>query len=100
MIRAAPERDSFFASEIDPVLRRHLEHCLLVPKGKAGWYAAGPLTPSNAAKFANKARCVIQEKYISARLDEAAALFSDIRLTSSSRIIRHRVDEYRERWTT
>lgn len=63
--------ESGFFQNISPSLEAHLT--LLLFRG--GWYASRPLTSDNAKSFQFKAKCVIAEKWLSARcLSDGIAL--------------------------
>ena len=68
----------FFAPQIDPVLREHLEVWLFRAHPGWHWYDSDPLTAANAAKMARKARSILQEKFLSAALEDAAAEFVNL----------------------
>lgn len=91
-IQADSSPDKFFTPGVDPVLRAHLSGWLFAA-GASGWQHAAPLTSDNAASMARKARAIMQEKYLSARLEASAAMFSDIRPTSIRQITTHRIIE-------
>lgn len=70
----------FFAPVVDAVLAEHLRMWLFTPRtGAVHWYGAAPLEAANVARMARKARSILQEKYLSARLDENATEFADVR---------------------
>jgi hypothetical protein len=83
---------AFFSVRLDPVLREHLSSWLFVPAGPLSWYRAAPLDEQNAAALARKARSILQEKYLSARLEAAGTIFVDIKQMSGSEKLRQRVD--------
>ena len=95
LIETSGDRAHFFSDDMDPVLREHLDRWLFEPNGTAGWYDAAPLDSSNAAKYASKARSIVQEKFLSAQLDSFGTLFVDIKLLS--RMDRLRCDA-EKRW--
>lgn len=72
------QSEEFFAPQVDPVLRGHLEAWLFRAHPGPHWYASEPLTGANAAKMARKARSILQEKFLSAALDAAAAQFVNL----------------------
>jgi hypothetical protein len=83
---------AFFSAQLDPVLREHLSNWLFVPGGPLSWYRAAPLDEQNAAALARKARSILQEKYLSARLEAAGTIFVDIKQMSASEKLLQRVD--------
>ena len=56
------------------------------------WYRAAPLDEQNAPALARKARSILQEKYLSARLEAASTIFADIKQMSSSEKLLQRID--------
>jgi len=52
---------------------------------------AAPLDAQNASAFARKARSILQEKYLSARLEAAGTIFADIKQVSISEKLLQRV---------
>jgi hypothetical protein len=68
----------FFAPELDVVLRRHISRWLFDPSERFHWYRAAPLTSANSALFASKARSILQEIYLSARLEALSTAFVDV----------------------
>lgn len=82
LIRPVGDIDSFFASELDDALVRHLKAWLFGVGPGPRWGGAAPLTASNAARYAAKARSILQEKYLSALLEEGGSCFVDLRKTS------------------
>ena len=74
------DRARFFTPVVDPVLADHL-HAWLFRSREAHvhWYGAEPLTAANMGRMARKARSILQEKYLSARLEDRGAEFADVR---------------------
>jgi hypothetical protein len=91
-IQAEVAPHKFFTPGVDAVLRAHLS-AWLFGAGASGWQHAAPLSAENAESMARKARAIMQEKYLSARLEASAAMFSDIRPTSIRQITTHRIIE-------
>ena len=83
--------DAFFSPRLDAVLREHLGRWLFVPAGEMSWYRAAPLDAQNAPAFSRKARSILQEKYLSARLEAAGTIFADIKQMSHSERLLQRV---------
>lgn len=84
--------EAFFSARLDPVLREHLSHWLFVRDGAFSWYGAAPLGEQNAPGHARKARSILQEKYLSARLEAAGAIFVDIKAMTRSDKLLQRLD--------
>jgi hypothetical protein len=85
--------EAFFSTRLDPVLGKYLSRWLFVPAGALSWYGAAPLDERNAPALARKARSILQEKYLSARLEAAGAIFIDIKaaMTRSDKLLQ-RID--------
>jgi hypothetical protein len=78
LIRASSDRRQFFSEALDDALVAHLTGWLFGVPGQGAWYGAGPLTDENASRLAGKARSILQEKHLSALLDDAGAWFFDL----------------------
>ena len=78
LIVDSDDPDCFFAPELDVVLREHTSRWLFEPSERFHWYRAAPLTSANSAFFARKARSILQEIYLSARLEALSTAFVDI----------------------
>src|SRR4029453_13034628 len=78
LIRTSARREEFFSQALDEALEAHLAGWLFGVPGQGAWYGAAPLTAENAPGLASKARSILQEKYLSARLDQAGAWFFDL----------------------
>lgn len=78
LIIETSDMDKFFDPRIDRGLREFLEAWLFRARPGWHWYASDPLRPDNAAKMARKARSVIQERYLSALLEDRAAEFVNL----------------------
>jgi hypothetical protein len=78
LIVESDDPDRFFAPELDVVLRQHISHWLFDPSERFHWYRASPLTSANRGLFARKARSILQEIYLSARLDALSTAFVDV----------------------
>jgi hypothetical protein len=59
--------ESRFFADLSPDLNAHLRHWLF----DGGWYGGAKLTIDNADRMAQKARCIIAEKFLSARCEAA-----------------------------
>ena len=73
------EMADFFALQVDPVLREHLEAWLFRAHPGWHWYASDPLSAINMTKMARKARSILQEKYLSAVLEDVGAEFVNVK---------------------
>ncbi|WP_367839348.1 hypothetical protein [Paraburkholderia sp. DGU8] len=73
-IHDSPSEDEFFADAIGPSLRAHLRRWLFSGSPDA-WYQSAPLSPDNHRRMAAKARSILQELFLSMRLDSAATAF-------------------------
>lgn len=88
LIRPVGAEESFF----DPGVGEHLRDLIrrfLFMSGPWSWYGAQPLSEANAAAMAIKARAILQEKYLSMKLEEVEAAFWDPALSLGDEI-RHR----------
>lgn len=79
LVQEVGHLDGFFSPELDETLVRHLKAWLFAAAPGPRWRDAAPLTAANAARYARKARAILQEKYLSARLEESRAYFLDLR---------------------
>jgi hypothetical protein len=80
MVVASPDPDRFFSEDMDPVLRDHIGSWLFGNRPCANlWYGHEPLSEANCEKMARKARAILHEKYLSARLDAVGAEFVNFR---------------------
>ena len=73
-VTATADAQSFFSSSVGRSLQDHISRWLFATSGNR-WYGAAPLAPENAAKLAAKARSILQEKYLSMRLEQVFAAF-------------------------
>lgn len=78
LIAGAATRDSFFSADCDPSMQMRLASYLFRPDAALKWYRAAPLTPDNCAAMARKARAILQEFYLSLRLESASTIFIDL----------------------
>jgi hypothetical protein len=92
LVPGSPPAEAFFSARLDPVLREHLGRWLFVPAGALSWYRAAPLDALNAPALARKAQSILQEKYLSARLEAAGTIFADIKQMSGSEKLLQRVE--------
>ena len=79
LVRATADPATFFAADLDPAIADLIRGWILAPRSSETWYGAAPLDAANAARMAGKARAILQEKYLSAALDEAGTWFFDIK---------------------
>ena len=73
-VTATADVQSFFSSSVGRSLQDHISSWLFATSGHR-WYGGAPLVPENAAKLAAKARSILQEKYLSMRLEQVFAAF-------------------------
>ncbi|KIG05684.1 hypothetical protein BurMR1_0769 [Burkholderia sp. MR1] len=71
-INESPNEDDFFSDHVAPSLRSHISHWLFSGSPDA-WYKSEPLSPDNYRRMAAKARCILQELFLSMRLERAQA---------------------------
>jgi hypothetical protein len=90
-IAGGDEPSRFFAPRVEDTLRDHLSVWLFDRGANVAWYGAEPLNPDNAARMAEKARSILQEKYLSARLDALSAEFRDVRPYGWKQTVPHRL---------
>lgn len=70
-INDSPRESEFFSQHVGPSLCSHISNWLF--SGSAGaWYKSEPLSVSNHLAMAAKARCILQELFLSMRLEVAA----------------------------
>jgi len=79
LIAGEATRESFFSADCDPGLQMRLASYLFQTDAALKWYRAAPLTPDNCAAMARKARAILQEFYLSLRLESASTIFIDLR---------------------
>lgn len=79
LISGGDSEESFFAAKCDPSLKLRLSSWLFQPDGRFKWYRAAPLTADNCSSMAGKARAILQELYLSFRLESSSAIFIDLR---------------------
>lgn len=88
-VRTTDDVDRFFTPDVGPALAAHLRSWLFSSEGLR-WYGAQPLTSDNAARMAEKARSILQEKHLSCRLDTAGMAFRGITFTRRSDRVLHK----------
>lgn len=69
-INESPIEDEFFSDSIGPSLRAHISHWLFSGSPDA-WYKSEPLSPDNYRQMAAKARSILQELFLTMRLEAA-----------------------------
>ena len=79
LIVETDDPDRFFAAGVDAVLREHIARWLFDASAEFHWYRAAPLEAGNCALFARKARSILQEICLSARLDVLSTAFLDVK---------------------
>lgn len=90
LINESADPMTFFSAETDEVLQAHLRAWLFRARPGAHWYASAPLEASNARSMAKKARSIMQEKYLSAYLDNIGAHFADQnRIPPTQKLLRY-----------
>ena len=101
LITPSPRQEAFFSSELDPTLVRHMSEWLFGQHSGNSWYGAEPLNETNAERFAGKARSILQEKLLAARLAGAGTLFRELRESNRLEELVNRVERriYRSRWS-
>jgi hypothetical protein len=82
LVQSVADPEQFFSPRIDPCLAQHLRAWLFDAESPYAWYGAETLGEVNVARFARKARSILQEKFISALLEEGQAWFLDIKTYS------------------
>lgn len=87
-LRGGHIAENFFGPELDAALTAHLRAWLFEPHKPSAWYQAESLTAANAEMFERKARSIIFEKHLSARLMAAGARIFSSDVTPSARIVR------------
>jgi hypothetical protein len=73
-VTTTADAQSFFSSSVGRSLQDRMSRWLFATSGDR-WYGAAPLSPENAAKLAAKARSILQEMYLSMRLEQVFAAF-------------------------
>jgi hypothetical protein len=68
----------FFGDEVGPATRTKLSKWLFEP---GGWYGAAPLCIENQQRFCEKARSILQEFYLTMRLNHAGTAVQDLQLS-------------------
>jgi len=88
LIRSTGNVDDFFAPAVGEGVRELIRLFLFKP-GPWSWYGAAPLSATNCEAMALKARAILQEKFLSMRLEAKDAAFWEPCLTRGDEI-RHR----------
>jgi hypothetical protein len=90
LIHETDRESDFFSPELDKSVQDHLRNWLFRPENHS-WYGASGLDNRNAARFAAKARSILQELHLSMRLNCEGVAFIAPRLThSEQRMLRLR----------
>lgn len=79
LVRPSGDVEQFFSEGFDETLLKHLAAWLFTGRAGSRWHSAAPLNADNAPRFVAKARAILQEKYLSALLEENCAYFLDLR---------------------
>jgi hypothetical protein len=74
LILGGPTEAEFYSHDVSPSLKHHISSWLF-GNGALAWYKAQPLSAENCTRMAFKARCVLQELYLSMRLEAADTHF-------------------------
>lgn len=74
LVSESPDPALFLANLSDKALRSYVEGWLFSESGSR-WYGAEPLSQDNFRRFALKARSILQEKYLSMRMDSSFVAF-------------------------
>jgi hypothetical protein len=88
LVRASPVMEQFFDESLQGGIRELLHDFLFVPKPWS-WYGAEPLSETNCEFMANKARAILQEKYLSMKLEACDTAFWEPYLESHE-VLKHR----------
>jgi hypothetical protein len=77
-IRDRSDPAEFFGDQVGPATRAKLSKWLFEP---GGWYGAAPLSIQNQRRLCEKARSILQEFYLTMRLDHAGTAVLDLSLS-------------------
>jgi hypothetical protein len=91
LVTGAASLEEFWHPSLDTRLVEHLNIWLFGTRDQHRWYGAQPLNEANAATFARKARCILHEKSLSARLLQQSAQLQSIRPAGWPQRIVHRL---------
>ena len=86
LITASPDPEVFFGDQVAGGLRDLIDEFLFRP-GPYNWYAAAPLCDANCSSMAGKARAILQEKYLTMKLEAADASLWEILLSRRNRAL-------------
>lgn len=86
LVVGSPEMETFFHQDLDETLRNDLSTWLFGGDGLS-WYGARPLTKDNCQKMALKARSILQEWFLSLRLDDYKVAIASPKLTMKERVL-------------
>ncbi len=92
LISGGDSEASFFAAKCDPSLKLRLRSWLFQSDGVFKWYRAAPLTANNCSSMAGKARAILQELYLSFRLESVSTIFIDLRADTAIERLRDGID--------
>ena len=82
---------TFFSVDCDPNVQLRLLSFLFEP-GPYKWYRATPLTADNCAAMSRKARAILQEYYLSFRLESVSSIFIDLRASTLPNKVRDAIE--------
>ncbi|CAN7733259.1 hypothetical protein LJR267_009224 [Paraburkholderia hospita] len=85
-INDSPKEGDFFAEGVGPSLRSHLSHWLFSGSSDA-WYKSEPLSLDNHRRMAAKARSILQELFLSMRLENAATALIQPQLSKVEKVL-------------
>jgi hypothetical protein len=85
-INDSPKEEDFFADSIGPSLRSHLSRWLFSGSPDA-WYKSEPLSLDNHRRMAAKARSILQELFLSMRLEGAATALIQPQLSKVEKVL-------------
>ncbi|SIT42909.1 hypothetical protein BN2475_380157 [Paraburkholderia ribeironis] len=85
-INESPREDDFFSASIGPSLRSHISHWLFSGSSDT-WYKSEPLSLDNHLRMARKARSILQELFLSMRLEGAETALVQPQLSKVERVL-------------
>jgi hypothetical protein len=76
-VRESADPNEFFGDEVGPATKARTSKWLFEA---GGWYDAAPLSPANQKRLSLKARSILQELYLTMRLEHAGTTIMDLEL--------------------
>jgi hypothetical protein len=76
-VRESADPNEFFSDEVGPATQARTSKWLFAA---GGWYDAAPLSPANQKRLSLKARSILQELYLTMRLEHAGTTIMDLEL--------------------